>query len=94
MIYVLFFLLWLMISILFLFMIFEKYLRSRINFNILADTAKLCKLPSTKEAESGKQMYYFFPSHTFDPNLSSIVIKPIKTCLQYNIIVNIAVYIF
>lgn len=83
MIYVLFFLLWLMISILFLFMIFEKYLRSRINFNILADTAKLCKLPSTKEAESRKQMYYFFPSlfiwskfiincHKTNQNVSSI----------------------
>lgn len=71
-----------MISILFfLFMIFKKYLRSRIYFNILADTAKLSKMPSTKETESGKQMYYFFPS---------LVIKPIKTCLQYNMIVNIA----
>lgn len=65
----------------FLFMIFKKYLRSRIYFNILADTAKLSKMPSTKETESGKQMYYFFPS---------LVIKPIKTCLQYNMIVNIA----
>lgn len=43
-------------------MIFKKYLRYRKKLNILADTAKLCKLPSTKETESGKQMYYFFPS--------------------------------
>lgn len=69
---------------------FENYLRSRINFIILADTAKLCKLPSTKKTESGKQMY-FSPVFSFDPNRSSIVIKPIKTCLQYNMIVNIAV---
>lgn len=49
-------------------MIFEKYIRSGINFNKLADTVKLCKLPSTKETESGKQMYYFFPVFSFDPN--------------------------
>lgn len=30
------------------------------NFNILLDAAKLCKLPSNKYTESGEQMYKFF----------------------------------